>query len=106
MAPGEELERFLRAEEMRIVTEISRLRLEEDEVPYAGSVANRLDLDPSFLSKKLDEFEERGLVERGKRLGNLKVLELTEDGQVLSRWFEDLLRRVEGEKRFDARSES
>lgn len=105
MEPAEKFEEFLKTDEMRVLTEISRLRLEGD-VPYAGRLAKSLGLDPSFLSKKLDEFEESGLVDRSERLGNLKLLELTDEGELVSHWCEEVLSRVEDEKRFDRRAAS
>lgn len=100
MKPSSHLDRFLNFDKMRVLVEISQLK-SDGYVPYAGEVADRLDLDPSFLSKLLDSYEEAGLVSRGEKLGNLKVLELTDEGSVVSEWMRDLLVWAEYEGGFD-----
>ncbi|MBS1264119.1 MAG: hypothetical protein MAG715_01319 [Methanonatronarchaeales archaeon] len=97
---SDHLEDFLRTDEMSVIAEISRIEADGG-VPYAGEVASRLGIDPSLLSKRLDSYEERGLLDRSERLGNLKLLKLTDDGRVLASWFEEALAWVEYERDFD-----
>lgn len=100
MFPSEHLDKFLRVDDIEVVLEIRRMR-EGDEVPYAGAIAERVGVDPSLLSKRLDEFEDSGLIERGERLGNLKLLRLTDEGEVVAEWLREVVDLARFEEEFD-----